>query len=461
MLRSIRYRIAVAALALLSTAHAAELDDRHAQFERILAAYHDVYGFSGAVRVAQGSEPVFEQSVGRADRRFGTPFAADTRNSINSISKTFTAAAVMKLVEQGRLDLDAPVGAYLPGLKSEWKNTVTVHHLLSHTSGLPREAGLPAHDEQTLVEQLDEVDSLSLDFEPGSRHGYSNPGYILLGNVIEAVSGVDYADFVEQEVIRPLGLADTGAYRDSVVVVRQAEPYRMSPLGVVAAQRTKTRGESAGGGLYSTVADLHAWTLALESDRLLGEQARARLFQAHVGEPGGDREAYAWSIKQFGDSTLRFAAGSGYGTKSVLIRDPDNNEFIAIVSNWGNTPILGLLRDLYLSMKGQAVTPPARDLLADPATFEDALGEYEFDASELRAALQTDDGRIRLHAVDGRLFMDEELLARGPDGTLSLTYTDELVVRPAGDGPDGRRLHLEIGGKTLIGVRGGRAAGTR
>jgi CubicO group peptidase (beta-lactamase class C family) len=87
MIRFIRLSIAVAALSLLSTAHAAERGEWHSQLERILAAYHDVYGFSGAVRVARGSEPMFEQAVGRADRRFGTPFAPDTRNSINSISK--------------------------------------------------------------------------------------------------------------------------------------------------------------------------------------------------------------------------------------------------------------------------------------------------------------------------------------------------------------------------------------
>ena len=452
MIRNLLVLLVFGAASLTAVANPSAQQNIATQFERIVTAYHDVFGFSGAVRVARGTEPLFEQAVGHADRRFGTPFALDTRNSINSISKTFTAAAAMILFEQGRLDLDAPVGKYLPDLQSEWKKTVTMHHLLSHTSGLPREAGLQTYDDQSLAEQLDEVDALTLDFEPGSRYGYSNPGYILVGNVIEAVSGVSYADFLEQEVIRPLGLDDTGVYHDKVVVARQAEPYRMSPHGLVAAQRTKIRGESAGGGLYSTTADLHAWTLALESDRLLGEQARARLFKANVGEPGGDREAYAWSIKQFGDSTLRFAAGSGYGTKSVLIRDPANDEFIVIVSNWGNTPILGLLRDLYLTMKGQTVTPPAVDLLADPVQFAEVVGEYRFDQSELRAALQTDDGRVRVHAVEGKLFMDDELLVKGPDNTIRLTYTDELVIRPI-NGPSGRRLQLEIGGKTLVGVR--------
>lgn len=415
---------------------------------RLVDAYADVYGFSGTVKVVDDESEIFERSVGLADRSFGVPFAPTTRTSINSISKTFTAAALLRYVDRGRLDLSAPVGRYLNDLGAEWKDRVTLHHLLSHSSGLPREAGLDEGDERTLSEQLETVGGLALEFEPGSRYGYSNAGYIVLGNVLERVSGLDYAEAIRRETVEPLHLADTGVYEDSVVVTRQAVPYRMTPAGVGFAQRTKIRGESAGGGMYSTPGDLYRWVRALEDDSLLHAASRERLFHPHVAGEGSDFEGYAWSIKSFGARALRFAAGSGYGTKSVVVRDPEAGDFIAIVSNWGNTPILALLRDLFLTLDGRSVDPPTRDALADPEDYRTRLGAYRFDEEALRHALQTDDGIVRLHAHEGRLFLDDELLARGPDGTLRLTYTGELSISF-----DDASMTLEIGGRRLVGER--------
>jgi CubicO group peptidase (beta-lactamase class C family) len=221
----------------------------------------------------------------------------------------------------------------------------------------------------------------------------------------------------------------------------------MSPDGVSEAQRTKTLGESAGGGLYSTPADLYRFVTALEDGTLLGEAMREALFAAHAETRDG-HEGYAFSVKAFGPNPIRFAAGSGYGTKSVVVRDPAAGDFIGIVSNWGNTPILDLLRDLFLALNGQSVEPPSADRLADPDDYRPHFGRYAFDDQALRTALQADDDVIRLHESGGRLFMDDELMARGAEGALTLTYTDELVIR-VGDGA----LTLEVGGKKLVGQR--------
>lgn len=418
-----------------------------AQLEELADAYRDVYGFSGTVKVVQGDAPLLEASFGAADRESGRPHEPATPTSINSISKTFTAVAVLRLAERGEIDLHAPIADYLPGLTAPWRRSVTAHHLLSHTSGLPREAGLDAADERSLQELVAVVDALAPAFEPGARYGYSNAGYILLGRLLERVTGNDYSEVIRAEIVEPLGLEHTGVYRGLDAVLGQAVPYRMTPDGVEIAQRTKTLGESAGGGLYSTPGDLYRFVSALENDTLLGAAMRDAMFAAHT-ETGDGHEGYAWSVKAFGPNPIRFAAGSGYGTKSVVVRDPASGDFIGIVSNWGNTPILDLLRDLFLALNGQRVQPPSADRLADPADYREALGRYAFDEQALRTALQAEDGTIRLHAVDGRLFMDDELMARGPDGTLTLTYTDELVIGVA----DGT-MTLELGGQRLEGRR--------
>jgi CubicO group peptidase (beta-lactamase class C family) len=446
MFRCLPAGVLLCAAALSAPVVGAQADPLPARFESLAGAYAEVYGFSGTIKIVRAGKPVFEQSFGPAERSFDTPNTPATRNSINSISKTFTAAAALRLVERGQLDLAAPVSRYLPELDAAWKDAVTVHHLLSHSSGLPREAGLPAHDDSSLADQADLVASLPTRFEPGARYGYSNAGYIVLGRVLERVSGLDYAELIEREIIRPLELRDTGVYRAEAVVARQAVPYRMTPEGVSTAQRTKTRGESAGGGLYSTPADLYRFVTALEDDSLLGESMRAKLFARHVETDGDDHEGYAWSIKSFGPNPIRFAAGSGYGTKSVIVRDPEAGDFIGIVSNWGNTPILDLLRDLFLTLNGREVAAPSSDLLADAADYRGQLGRYRFDAQQLRTALQADDDVMRLHEHQGRVFLDDELMARGENGTLRLTYTDELVVRVGDD-----VLVIEIGGRRLQG----------
>ncbi|AKS42349.1 serine hydrolase domain-containing protein [Wenzhouxiangella marina] len=424
------------------------LDEPSARFAEVLQAYADVYGFSGALRVARGETVLSESAVGLADRSFTVPFTPGTRNSINSISKVFTVAAAMRLVERGALDLDLAVSHYLPDLGAPWQERVTVRQLLAHRSGLPREAGLDASDERELEAIMPTVAALPLVSEPGERYAYSNAGVALLGRVLEVASGLDLPELIEDEVLSPLDLNDTGMYRGRQLVERQARPYRMGAAGVVHAQRSKTLGESAGGGLYSTVADLHRFVRALRQPGYLQQASLDTMFAPASGELGSDYEALGWSIKYFGEERLWFAAGSGYGTKSVILYSPVTEEFIGLVSNWGNTPILDLLRDVYLSLKGQDVRLPSRDQLASVEEFRARLGLYRFDEEQLRQTLQVADGLVRLHSVDGKLFMDDELMARGEGGALRLTYTDELQIRFEDDA-----MWLEINGQRLRGER--------
>lgn len=153
------------------------------------------------------------------------------------------------------------------------------------------------------------------------------------------------------------------------------------------------------------------------------------------------------SSNNFGDEKLHFAAGSGYGTKSVIIRSPETGGFIGITSNWGNTPILQLLRDLYLTVKGQEVPLPSEDALARPAAYAAQLGTYHFARKELSRHLGMDRSTVTLQAFEGRLFLNDELLAQGDD-YLRLTYTDELQIRIAG-----AQMVININGNILTGKK--------
>jgi CubicO group peptidase (beta-lactamase class C family) len=413
-------------------------------------SYEDVYGFSGNIKVVVGEEPVFDGSYGLANRSFGIENKPDTRFSINSISKTFTAAAVLVLVRDKKLDLHQPVSRYLPGLNAEWKDSVTAHHLLTHTSGLPRECSVQPHEELTFTEQVRRIESMDLLYSPGERYEYSNAGVTLLGAILEQVSGEAYANFLEREILQPLGLANTGYYRGREVVPNQAVPYRLSAGGLEFAQRSKHYGDNAGGGLYSTVSDLYTYVTGLEQNKVLPREYTDLLFRSHVQSGKTDFEGYAWSIKYFGNEKIHFAAGSGYGTKSVIIRSPETGDFIGITSNWGNTPILQLLQGLYLTIKGQTVQLPAQDALAKPASVSDQIGTYRFDKEALTKHLGIDRSQLKLQAFEGRLFLDDELMAR-EDDFLRLTYTNEMQIRFEAD-----QMIIRINGNTIIGERVGR-----
>ncbi len=412
-----------------SAAQQAQTEDYKQPLDSLASAYQSVYGFSGTVKIVKAGQPLIEKSYGLADRSFNIENQVNNRFSINSISKTFTAVAVMQLVEGNKIRLDQSIDNYLPELDTEWKDAVTVHHLLTHTSGLPRESGIQWYDELSLEQQVKQlINQQTLLFSPGERYEYSNSGITLLGRIIENVSGEPFSEYMTNHIIDPLGLADTGVYVGQRFVARQAVPYRMTTNGVAMAQRTKHLGQNAGGGMYSTVSDLYRFVTSLENNQLLSDETRRLMFKPQVEMGGGDFSSYGWTLKPFGEQTLWFASGSGYGTKSVLVRAPESDDFIAVTSNWGNTPILQLMAGLFLIINDMDYDIPDEGMLAKPSRYEAFLGTYVFDAGQLNKHLMTDTNSMTLQEIDGRLFLNDELLAQKDNGTLRLTYTNEVQI---------------------------------
>jgi CubicO group peptidase (beta-lactamase class C family) len=418
------------------------------ELDKLLKAYEEVHGFSGSFKlILQGTE-YMEASYGLANRSFQIPNTSDTRFSINSISKAFTAVAVLQQVEKGNLYLENTVGSYLtelPELRSSWSDSVTLHHLLSHRAGLPRELGIQAHESPTFKEQIRLAAKLKLDTIPNTKYNYSNVGYMILGAVLERVTGKKYAKIIEEQIIKPLNLQNTGVYEGRKVVERQATPYVIQPGGAAETYRSKHQGDNAGGGLYSTPNDLALFIRALRNNTILGDSLAQKLFFPHTNA-NGEQEGYTFSIKQSGDSPMYMAAGSGYGTKSVILYTPKDGDFIALTSNWGNTPILQMLRDIFLTLEGQDVKPPSQDALATPNTYREWLGTYRFKEGELKAALNHPEDEIQIFEFEGKLFMDNEVLAEQEPNQLRLTYTQELQLFHQGNS-----LILTISGRRLEG----------
>jgi CubicO group peptidase (beta-lactamase class C family) len=249
--------------------------------------------FSGTVLLAKGDRTLFLESYGMANKDFGIPNTADTKYNIGSINKVFTQVALMQLRDEGKVDFSKSLRTYLPDYPSPIADKITLQQILQHTSGLgdifgPAFAAMPKNQLRKLSDYLPLFVEKPLEFEPGQGNRYSNAGYILLGLVIEKVSGMTYDDYVRAKIFTPLGMNETAAYESDAIVPKRATNYLRGEDGTL---RTNIlmrpgRGSSAGGG-YSTVGDLLRFTR--DARKVLSATSFDRFIGAHpgVGWAGG------------------------------------------------------------------------------------------------------------------------------------------------------------------------------
>jgi CubicO group peptidase (beta-lactamase class C family) len=291
--------------------------------------------FAGAVLVARHGKVLLEDAWGRADRKAGVANTPATRFRIGSMNKMFTAVATLQLVEAHKLALDDPIGKYLPGYPNkEVAAKVTVRHLLTHTGGTGDIFG-PEFDEHRLQlrehrDYLKLYGSRGLTQEPGARFEYSNYGFVLLGALIEQVTGGSYDDYVRDHVFRRAGMRSTGALPEAVEVPDRAVGYlRLSP-GSAWEPNTYTlpwRGTAAGGG-YSTVGDLLRFAQALNSGRLISEATLAQATRPHQQQYG-----YGFGVQGQGQLRSYGHGGGAPGMNGELRVFPELGYVVISLSN--------------------------------------------------------------------------------------------------------------------------------
>ncbi len=245
---------------------AVEMDGAMAEFARL-----DL--FSGTVLVARGGNIVYATAFGEANKDHRVANILETKFNIGSIGKTFTAVAIMQLVEQGKVELTAPVSRYLDGFP--YGESITIHHLLSHTSGL---FNYMAHPEfrarMSGLRKIDDWLPLIYDQElvfdpPGERFAYSNSGIVTLGAVIEQVSGMPYESYIQTNILAPTGMTDTGLNYPEEIVANRAAGYTKRASGNFTAAILQVPPASADGGIETTVLDMLKFDRALYGDSLL------------------------------------------------------------------------------------------------------------------------------------------------------------------------------------------------
>lgn len=292
-------------------------------------------GFMGAVLVAQDGDVMLSEGYGLANVEWEIPATASTRFRIASVTKQFTAAAILVLEEAGKLSVNDKVHEHWPEAPAQWQD-VTVFHLLTHTSGIPESAVPsaggdtrrpvgPSTPEQVIGRFLDRP----LDFAPGTRWSYSNSGYLVLGFLIEKISGLSYASFVEQNIFAPLAMTDSGYDSYTTVISRRAMGYRRVGDGFLNAPYLDMSLPYAAGGLYSSVEDLLKWTRGLFGGELLSPASVARMTTPVMSE-------YGFGVVMSTDDAGRafiYHTGGIPGFSSVLLYYPERRITVAALSN--------------------------------------------------------------------------------------------------------------------------------
>ena len=291
-----------------------------------------------AVIVVKDGVVIFRKGQGLANLELGVPIEPDMVFRIGSLTKQFTAVAILMLAEQSKLALDDSITKFLPDYPTHG-HLITVEHLLTHTSGIKSYTSMPEwlplwRKDFTVQELIDFFKNQPMDFAPGKRFEYSNSGYILLGAIIEKASGQTYEQFIQHRIFDHLGMKHS--YYDSPlrVIPRRAAGYDKGPDGYTnAAYLSMTQPYSAG-SLASSVDDLALWDAALYTEQLLKQETLQRAFVSHRLAEGSETEyGYGWTTPKLAGHLAAGHGGGIHGFGSFAIRLPEDHVFVAALSN--------------------------------------------------------------------------------------------------------------------------------
>ncbi len=296
--------------------------------------------FNGSVLVAENGKITYKGAYGQANMEWNIPNTPDTRFRLGSITKQFTATVILQLVEQGKIKLDAKLSDYLPDYRKDTGEKVTIHHLLTHTSGIPSYTSQPgffqnvSRNPYKVDEFVKKYASGDLEFEPGSKFLYNNSGYFLLGAIIERVTGKPYEQVLKQNIFDPLGMKNTGYDHHDTLIPKRASGYTKTPDGYANAAYLDMSIPYAAGSLYSTVEDLYLWDQALYTDKVLSAQSKALMYKPFL-----ENYAYGWAITNASfkqnDQPVQMISHDGgiNGFSTTIMRFPKEKNLIVLLDN--------------------------------------------------------------------------------------------------------------------------------
>ena len=417
----------VLALAPINNGHASRLNTSIApsqgevsqRLAQYMEARRSLGHFNGSVLIVQNGRPLFSMAVGWAEFEHRVPTSMSTRYAVASITKQFTAAAVLQLRDKSRLSLDDSVCDHLSPCPAAWR-AIRIRHLLNHTSGIldyeePRGLGEPAYI--AFVTQPDHVEqaiqqafATPLEFVPGTKFHYSNTGYIVLSRIISRVSGEPYPEYVEKNLLRPAGMSDSLIFRRQVIP-NMARGYRMTKLSLMEIAIGQDfedptllephvlgdlSGDHGDANLITTAPDLAKWTTALFSGKILSAQSLREMTSAGL-------DGYGLGVQtgeRFGTRRISHAGGLA-GFVSWLDYYPEKDTIVVTSSNLEGALIDEVGRDLAAIALGQPYDIPRSQpiIKLPPAQLTNWIGNYAM--PDGIASIQSNGRFLVLHSPNG------------------------------------------------------------
>lgn len=333
-------------------------DDKVDALRKLCRSTAETQLFSGAVLVAENGKVIYKDAFGLANREWEIPNTTDTKFRLASVSKQFCSMLIMQLVQEGKLHLDDKISDFLPYYREDTGSRITIHHLLSHQSGIKDFTS--RFDYRGTISRLSfgtdefikEYCSEELIHEPGTIYSYCNSGYIILGRIIEKVTHQSFEQNLQERIFKPVGMGNSGYDRNETIIPKRASGYTYGPFGLENAEFVELDSSpGAAGGIYSTVEDMFLWDRALTTDQLLDQKHRDIMWTPNKNVPevkaaGGrphSRYGYGWQIytrthpvTQQKTKVINHG-GAINGFRAMEYRLPENDAFIIVLCNQGDS----------------------------------------------------------------------------------------------------------------------------
>jgi CubicO group peptidase (beta-lactamase class C family) len=349
-----------------------------ARMQQVIRSFVASRQFMGSVLVASGSNKLLDQGYGYADLEWKVPDSPKTKFRLGSITKQFTAASILLLQERGKLNVHDPVKKYVADAAAAW-DRITIFNLLTHTSGIPDFTSFPNYASLELfpttpTQLVAWFRNKPLDFQPGEKERYSNSGYVLLGYLIEKISGESYARFVQDNIFKPLGMDDSGYDSNSAIILDRASGYVPGPNGPANAGYINMTVPFSAGGLYSTTGDLWRWEQALFGGKLL---APASLKE--MTTPFKNDYAFGLVVHRVNGHEVIEHGGGIEGFNTALAYYPDDKVTVVVLANLNGSAPQEIAEDLgTLANGGKVVLTSERKVVhVDPKLFDRYVGSYQ------------------------------------------------------------------------------------
>ena len=345
---SVQIMLAILITAFLNSAQT-NAQDKVSKIDELMTKLFENRQFNGSILVAENGTVIYKNGFGYANMDWEIPNTPDTKFRIGSITKQFVALQIMQLVEEGKIKLEGKITDYIPEYRQDTGQKITIHHLLTHTSGIPSYTGLPAfwsdstrnpYDIEYMIKKFHSGD---LEFEPGTDYRYNNTGYFLLGVIIERVTGKSYEENLHERIINPLKMKNSGVDRNLEILEKRSYGYMKLLTGYINEPYFYMLNALGAGDIYSTVEDMFLWDQALHSDKLLSDKSKEIMFTPFL-----NNYAYGWGVYdfKFAESTdsVKVIAHSGgiNGFNTRIFRLVDDNHVIILLNNTGSTNLNGM-----------------------------------------------------------------------------------------------------------------------